>query len=86
MASFYNKQKSEIKEYCERNMLDFSKLERMGRCFSGSVLYFQYYDKEYGKYGLRDETPAPVVLIIREQSGNLIFEQTENTKEYLGKE
>ena len=34
--------------------------------------------------GLLDETPAPLVLLIKKDgSGNLTFEQTEHTEKYL---
>ena len=85
MANFYDKHKSDIKEYCDRNNLDFNKLEKMGRCFGSSAIYFQYFDKENRSLGLLDETPAPIVLIVKEEAGILLIEQTENTERYLSK-
>ena len=35
------------------------------------------------KEGLRDETPLPLVLMIRKEAGKLVFEQTEYTARYL---
>ncbi|MBQ9674006.1 MAG: hypothetical protein IJV39_05215 [Ruminococcus sp.] len=45
---------------------------------------FQYYDPDKGKKGLLDENPAPIVLKIFVENGNVKFEQTEYTSKYLG--
>ena len=43
----------------------------------------QHIDPEKGKNGMRDETPAPVILVIKKQKDGLVFEQTEHTHKYL---
>ena len=55
----------------------------MGQCYGKNDLWLQYIDKEKGKNGLLDEAPAPIVLIIYVDNGNVRFEQTEHTKKYL---
>lgn len=73
----------EIQEYCIQNGLDFAKAEKAGKCWGKDVLMLQYVDLNKGQNGLHDETPAPVTLIVRKNGNRLVFEQTENTKEYL---
>lgn len=73
----------EIHEYCKDNGLDFSKAEKSGKCWGSNVLMLQHIDPQKGENGLKDETPAPVTLIIKKINGCLIFEQTKYTKRYL---
>lgn len=72
-----------IRKYCIDNGLDFSKAEKTGKCWGKDVLILQHIDAEKGKSGLRDETPAPVVLVVRKNGNSLKFEQTEHTMQYL---
>ncbi len=74
----------EIRDYCVKNNLDFSKLKKMVRGSGQNDIIFQKYDPNEGKIGLLDETPMPVVLRVdRKPDGSLVFEQTEHTKKYL---
>lgn len=44
-----------------------------------------YHDPNKGNLGMLDEMPMPLVLYIHTgENGELIFEQTEHTKKYLG--
>ena len=80
----FNKYADEIKNYCESNKLDFSKLKKMVKGCGLDDIIIQYHDPAKGADGLRDETPMPVVLWIRKMAdGKLIFEQTEHTRKYL---
>ncbi len=79
----YNDHIDEIKKYCEKNRLDFNKLEKMSKCWGKDDLIFQYHDPEKGKRGLLDETPMPVVLMVFSTVNGLVFEQTECTRTYL---
>lgn len=83
MCEIFEKHKLEIEKYCENNNLSFEKACQMGQCCGKNDLWLQYVDKEKGKNGLLDETPAPIVLIIYVDNGNVRFEQTEHTKKYL---
>ena len=64
MCEIFEKHKLEIEKYCENNNLSFEKACQMGQCYGKNDLWLQYVDKEKGKKGLLDETPAPVVLRI----------------------
>ena len=72
-----------IQSYCADNGLDFSKAEKTGKCWGEDFLILQHIDLEEGKRGLLDETPAPVVLIVRKHGDSFKFEQTEHTVRYL---
>ncbi len=73
----------EIQKYCAENGLDFSKAEKAGKCWGKDMLMLQHIDPQKGKTGLHDETPAPVMLVIRKTRNGLSFEQTEHTHKYL---
>ncbi|MGN0468507.1 MAG: hypothetical protein ACI4GY_07280 [Acutalibacteraceae bacterium] len=84
MCRLFDEWNSEIENYCIMNQLSYEKLQKMCKSWGKNDIAFQYVDKEKGKMGLLDETPAPVVLWVRKtENGNLNFEQTEYTKKYL---
>lgn len=72
-----------IADYCATNGLSFAKAKQMGRSSGKYDLCLQHLDPEKGRRGLLDETPAPVVLIMRIKNGKPLFEQTEHTRKYL---
>lgn len=83
MCLEYRKYKESIKKYCENNNLDYTKLSATIKGCGDNDIIFQHYDEEKGKMGLLDETPMPIVLIMRDTKNGLEFEQTEYTKQYL---
>jgi hypothetical protein len=83
MCKLFSEWESDIKKYCADNDLNFAKAKQCGQCWRPDFLMLQHVDKEKGIRGLRDETPAPVVLTIRKNNNSLIFEQTEYTRRYL---
>lgn len=83
MCKLFLDWEQEIRSYCRHNGLDFSKVEKSGKCWSGNLLMLQHVDPQKGRMGLRDETPAPITLLVRKEANKLIFEQTEFTKKYL---
>ena len=85
MRSLFDTYKREIEQYCNDNGLDFSKMKGMGRCWGKDHLFIQYVDPSEGKMGLLDETPAPVVLIMKIVNGKPEFEQTQYTQVYLNR-
>ena len=82
----FNMWRSEIEAYCQENQLNFEKLEQQVRSWGQNDLVFLHYEEGTGRLGLLDETPMPVVLMVRKENEKLIFEQTENTAKYLGVE
>ena len=86
MCKLFDDWSTQIKEFCENNGLDFEKTKRMSQSWSKDVLVLQFHDPTKGVRGLLDETPSPVVLLVRkERDGNLLFETTEDTSKYIGK-
>lgn len=57
----------------------------MPQCWGKNDIWLQYHDPQKGKNGLKDETPAPIVLIITINNGRVEFEKTEFTEKYLKK-
>lgn len=84
MCKLYSDWRNEIREYCAANGLDFSGVEKAGKCWGKDVLILQHIDVRKGMAGLHDETPASVLLVVRKRDNSLTFEQTENTEKYLG--
>ncbi len=85
MCKLFSEWEKEIREYCRENGLAFSKVQKAGKCWGKDFLILQYVDKEKGRLGLMDESPAPVVLVVRRDSDGLAFEQTPNTRRYLAR-
>lgn len=83
MCKLFTAWGKEIHEYCNANGLDFSKAEKSGKCWGKNVLMLQHIDPNRGKHGLRNETAAPVTLVITKKGNRLVFEQTEHTRRYL---
>lgn len=83
MCKLFSKYEGQIKSYCVENGLDFEKLSSFPQCWSKNDIWVQYHDPNKGKSGMKDETPAPIVLIISVNSGNVTFTQTEHTGKYL---
>lgn len=85
MCDRFHEWEERIHKYCEENNLDFQKACSMKKCCDEDTLLLQYYDPEMGKRGLIDETPAPIVLVVRREGNGVAFEQTEHTEKYLKK-
>lgn len=83
MCKLFSKHEKEIEEYCIANQLDFEKAKKLPQCWGKNDIWLQYHDPQKGKDGLRDETPAPIVLKIFVNNGKVDFEQTEHTRKYL---
>lgn len=76
--------KKEIKDYCDKNNLNFEKAEKMCKCWNENFIALQHDDKKNNGHGLLDETPMPVVLLIERDENGVKFTQTEYTYKYLG--
>lgn len=83
MCMLFNKHEGEIKAYCQSNNLSFEKAKMLPQCWGKNDLWLQYHDPNKGRDGLRDETPAPIVLKMTIVNDKAIFEQTEYTQMYL---
>ena len=85
VCNLFDEWSEDIKQFCLKNNYNFEKAKKMSKCWGNNMLALQYYkyDPLKAKEGLRDETPLPLVLMIKKESGKLIFEQTEFTSQYL---
>ena len=83
MCMLFDKYEKEIRSYCDTNHLSFERARKLSQCWGKNDLWLQYHDPEKGKEGLKNETPAPVVLKMTVENGIPRFEQTEYTKKYL---
>lgn len=83
MCKLFTEHEKEIEKYCIANQLDFEKAKNLPQCWGKNDIWLQYHDPIKGKDGLRDETPAPIVLKIFVNNGKVDFEQTEYTRKYL---
>jgi len=85
MCKLFDEWSNEIKSFCANNSLDFDKAKSMSQSWGKDFVALAYYDKSKGTNGLLDDKPMPLVLLIKKTSDGLSFEQTENTKKYIGK-
>ena len=83
MCRLFDDWANDIRSYCKQNDYDFEKVKKLSQCWGKGFLALQYHDESKGKKGLLDETPMPLVLLIRSTASGLIFEETENTEKYL---
>ena len=89
MCKQFEEWKADISHYCRNNDLSFEKAQRMVKSSNRDTLLLQHFDRNQDSVkrglGLRDETPMPLVLIVRNCGGRLEFSQTEHTRKYLSK-
>lgn len=84
MCKFFDEWRNEIKDYCRQQGLNFYTAEKLSQSWNKNTVALSYRDPSKGSNGLLDDTPCPLVLLIRrEKNGKLVFEQTEHTKKYL---
>lgn len=83
MCRLFDAWQGDIEQYCQQNGLDFQKAKRLPQSWGKNDLCLHYVDKEKGKLGLKNETPAKIVLMVFKENGKLRFEQTEHTRKYL---
>lgn len=86
MCKLFDNWSKQIEVFCKENDYDFEKVKKMSQSWGKDILVLQFYDPAKGVRGLLDETPSPVVLLIKKEiNGQLLFETTENTSRYIGK-
>ena len=83
MCKLFNKYEKQIKKYCEENGLDFNKLTKLPMCWGKNDIWVQYHDPQKGEKGMKDETPAPIVLMVKINNDTVSVSQTEYTDIYL---
>lgn len=80
----FDEWRNEIKDYCRQQGLNFDTAEKLSQSWNKNTVALSYRDPSKGSNGLLDDTPCPLVLLIRrEKNGKLVFEQTEHTKNIL---
>lgn len=83
MCKLFDDWSNDIRNYCQKNDFDFEKVKSLSQCWGRDFLALQFHDPDQGQKGLLNETPMPLVLLIRKTPTGLIFEQTEHTKKCL---
>lgn len=73
-----------LREYCQKNGYSFQKLRSLPRCGNEKVLFIQVLPEESSGRGLRDDTPAEILLTleIRDES-KVVFTKGKNADKYL---
>lgn len=84
MCERFTEWSADIQSFCKENNLSFEKAKKSSKSWGKDFLILAHHDPEKGKTGLLDDTPMPAVLLItKEEDGNLVFETTEFTEKYL---
>ena len=83
MCKLFEDWSEEIRQYCITNGLSYEKARNLSQCWGSNFLALQFYDPNQGRDGLLNETPMPLVLLIKKTAAGLEFEQTEFTHTYL---
>lgn len=73
-----------LKEYCKESPLNYDKIMANAQCGNQEFFCIQRFDKEKGKRGLLDETPAEVLLTVyHNEDGSFTVVEGKNAKKYL---
>lgn len=83
MCKLFDDWSNDIRSYCQKNGFDFEKASKLPQCWGKDFVALQFHDPQKGTKGLLDETPMPLVLLIKKTSSGLTFEKTEYTEKYL---
>ena len=86
MCKLFLDNESVIKDYCEKNGLNFEKAKHSPKTFGQDDIYIQHYDEEIATQelaGLIRPSPMPITLKIFKRGTRLEFEQTEHTATHL---
>jgi len=86
MVKIFKMYKKEIEAYCAENNLLANEVFRSACSYNDKIVVLQHpeLNTEQSRRGLADDIPAKVTLRIFLEDGELRFEQTEYTHEYLG--
>lgn len=86
MCKLFDDWTNEIKEFCVENGYDFNAAKNLSQSWNNNTVVLFYCDSSKATDGLLDDTPSPMVLLIRrEKNGKLTFEKTQHTEKYLKK-
>lgn len=86
MCKLFDDWKNEIKAYCDDNGFDFEIARNLNQSWNSNTVVLYHCAPAEGTDGLLDDTPSPMVLLIRrEKNGHFIFEKTKHTEKYLKK-
>lgn len=83
MRNFITNNKNFI-DYCQKMGVAYDKIMALPKCYTKDMIKFQILNEEKGKMGLMDNTPAKVILTIRKDGNELVFEPSEDIKKYVG--
>lgn len=85
MCKLFDDWKDEIKDYCEKNGLDFETAKNLPQAWNKSTVVLYYCEPQNDDSGLINDIPSPMVLLIqKEKDESFVFEQTEYMCKYLG--
>lgn len=75
---------TELKEYCEKNEISYSKIESCPKCGNETILFVQRVDSSKASTGLNNEEPAEILLTLTKNSdGTITIEKGKNADKYL---
>lgn len=86
MCKLFDEWSNEIQSFCDENQLSFEAAKNLSQAWNKNTVVLYFCDKHNNSDGLMNDTPSPMVLLIRrEKDGRITFEQTEHTQKYLRK-
>ncbi len=71
-------------KYCSDNGIDYDKIMRLPRCYGKDIIRFQIVNKEKGRTGLMDDTPAKVLLTVEYSNGEFIYQKSDDILDFVG--
>ena len=86
MCKLFDDWNTEIKQFCDDNGYDFEAAKELSQAWNSNTVVLYYCAPSNTSDGLLNDTPSPMVLLIRrEKNGRLVFEKTQHTDKYLKK-
>ena len=79
MCKLFDEWRNEIKDYCRQQGLNFDTAEKLSQSWNKNTVALSYRDPSKGSNGLLDDTPCPLVLLIRREKNASSFLSRQNT-------
>ncbi len=83
MRQYLNDNIKLLEDFCESEGLSVDKIMHSPKCYNQNMMVIQHVDWNKTGEGLRNNKPAKVLLVIRRTEEGVMFEPSDDIKEYL---
>jgi hypothetical protein len=83
MKEYLKEHMEQLNDYCKKEGLSASKIMKSPKSYNKNIMVIQHYDETKAGEGLRNNTPAKILLTIKKSKEGILFESSDDIKEYL---